>query len=84
MLIAKILKLNNHKVFVLDSQIQDKTLSLFRISYLKIIDRARLFLLGSFSKNNTKDMFYSDIMRTNMKNNELDRKVWKFFRSDQI
>lgn len=83
-LIAKILKLNNHKVFVLDSQIQDKTLSLFRISYLKIIDRARLFLLESFSKNNTKDMFYRDFMRSNMKNHELDRKVWKFFRGDQI
>ena len=40
--------------------------------------------MGLFLKNNTKDIFYRDFMRSNMKNHELDKKAWKSFRVDQI
>ena len=82
-LIGKALQLTNHKIFVFDSQVKDKSLTLFRISYLKITNWIKLLIVGLFSKNNVRE-FYKDFMRSNLDSNQLDKKNWNFFRDDQI
>ena len=82
-LIGKALQLTNHKIFVFDSQVKDKSLTLFRISYLKITNWIKLLIVGLFSKNNVRG-FYKDFMRPNLDSNQLDKKNWNFFRDDQI
>tara|TARA_B100000686_G_scaffold159280_1_gene166944 strand:+ start:179 stop:1852 length:1674 start_codon:yes stop_codon:yes gene_type:complete len=82
-LIGKALQLTNHKIFVFDSQVKDKSLTLFRISYLKITNWIKLLIVGLFSKNNVRE-FYKDFMRPNLDSNQLDKKNWNFFRDDQI
>ena len=82
-LIGKALQLTNHKIFVFDSQVKDKSLTLFRISYLKITNWIKLLIVGLFSKNNVRG-FYKDFMRPNLESNQLDKKNWNFFRDDQI
>ena len=82
-LIGKALHLTNHKIFIFDSQVKDKSLTLFRISYLKITNWIKLLIVGLFSKNNVRE-FYKDFMRPNLDSNQLDKKNWNFFRDDQI
>ena len=81
--IAKMLKIANHKVFIFDPQIKDKSFTLFRISFLKVIDWIKLFITRLVSKKNIRDTFYKDFMRANLDNINLDKKNWSFFRDDQ-